>query len=168
MVPNGKPYVDGVYFGGGHDLTTKEGCGRFTEACAAALHHVDAGFGHLRKRPGQNQWNGHAVDAVLYRQTGQSVDIIRESETDRARPAWEVDIPRYANGDWYAPEGSKPQEPGGGGGQKPTDDASEFAAIIDEATEKICGTLKALLSEVKWLNERIAYLDEHGVRFRLR
>lgn len=103
-VPNYFHVVQLVFQTGNHDLTTHDGCGRFTEACARELFKGDPNFGHLKKRPGQNQFNGHAVDAVLYKPTGQSIDLIAASETPDARPAWQEDIPRYGPDDWFAPD----------------------------------------------------------------
>ena len=50
-----------------HDLSTHDGCGAFTEDCCVALHENDSDlWGHIRKPdPGQNQYNGHAVDALM-------------------------------------------------------------------------------------------------------
>jgi hypothetical protein len=104
-VPNRFIVVDRVFAESGPwDLTTHDGCGLFTEAAARALWREDPDFGHLRKTPGHNQYNGHAVDAVLYRPTGQTIDLIAFSETPQARPAWQEDIPRYSDADWYAPD----------------------------------------------------------------
>lgn len=83
--------------------------GAFTEACAIDLHAVDARWGHLKKNPGSTQYNGHAVNAVLYLSDtpGQStaVDIYRMHDPDVTGPRWLVDVPRYSPSDWYAPAG---------------------------------------------------------------
>jgi hypothetical protein len=70
-----------------HDLTTKEGCGRFTEACCAALHAVNPLWGHIKKSGAQNQFNGHAVDAIqLLAGEGNGIfDIIFDSESPSAK-----------------------------------------------------------------------------------
>lgn len=107
-VPNFKSVVEQVYARGGFDLTSKAGCGRFTEACCVELHATDPQFGHLKKSKSRNHvvdahGQRHAVDAVLYKATGQSVDLIASSESPSARPAWTVDTPRYSADDWYAP-----------------------------------------------------------------
>jgi hypothetical protein len=104
-VPNRFIVVDRVFQESGPwDLTTHDGCGLFLEAVARLLHQEDPDFGHLRKHAPQNLYNGHAVDNVLYKPTGQAVDIIIESATDKARIAWQEDIPRYSDADWYAPD----------------------------------------------------------------
>lgn len=72
------------------DLSTKEGCGKFTEDCCTALHENHSQWwGHIRKNPGQNQYNGHAVDAVMLA-TGEGsggYDIIHDSVSPNASPA---------------------------------------------------------------------------------
>ena len=109
-VPNHEHVVDAVYARGGWNLTTKTGCGKFREACAWALHQVDANWGDLKKKASQNNYKGRAVDAVLWKPTGQSVDIIIASESAKARPGWTVDIPRYTDSDWLVPvEVSQPE-----------------------------------------------------------
>lgn len=85
----------------------QENCGRFTEACAIACHAADPRFGHLKKNPGQTQFNGHAVDALLFKDTGQAIDIIVGSKTDSPKPGWGVDIPRYSAADWLQPAGGE-------------------------------------------------------------
>jgi len=56
------------------------GRGMFTEVVVRALHDVDARFGHVGKDPGQNQYNGHSVDAVDFKNddgvTGEVYDIV--------------------------------------------------------------------------------------------
>ena len=114
-VPNHEGVVAQVYRTGRYFLGSHGDCGRFTEDVCKALHAIDPRFGHLRKRPGQNQYNGHAVDAVLYLadEPGQSVavDIIASSASPDARPQWNPDIPRYSASDWYAPDGSPAPAP---------------------------------------------------------
>jgi hypothetical protein len=88
-------------------LDSHERCGEFVEYVAPFLHAHDANFGHLKKHPGQTQYNGHAADAVLYKATGQAVDIIGASKIaspqNPGTPAWGVDIPRYTAADWINP-----------------------------------------------------------------
>lgn len=92
----GDPFViiQRVYDQGGFDLRTKTGCGQFTEAAAIALHTQHSTFwGHIKKIPPQNNYNGHAVDAVmLLVPVGGTLagiyDIIFSSESPEARPAF--------------------------------------------------------------------------------
>lgn len=100
--PNRRSIVDEVFATGRYELVTKAGNGCFTEEVAFRLAQREPGqWFHLKKSGGQNQWNGHAVDAVLH-ESGYAVDIIAFSESTDARPAWSVDkkedgSPRYAD-----------------------------------------------------------------------
>lgn len=60
-----KSIADAVYASQTWTLTTKEGCGQFTEAVCTALHEEQSeAWGHIKKTGSQNQYNGHAVDAI--------------------------------------------------------------------------------------------------------
>lgn len=111
-VPNLSQVIKDLYNTGSFKLDTKEGCGIFTRAAVRACRAVDPRFGDLLKKPGQNQYDGHAVDNMLYLSDtpGQSVavDIISQSETPQAAPSWGEDIPRYSRSDWNDP-GPYPQ-----------------------------------------------------------
>jgi glutaminase len=97
-----------VYEQGDFDLATKEGCGLYTEACCLALFtQQSAWWGHIRKEPAQNQYNGHAVDALqLMIQAGGTqagiYDIIWSTESPEAEPAWSYKGPPDLNL-WYPP-----------------------------------------------------------------
>jgi hypothetical protein len=79
--------IQKVYRDGHHDLSTKEGCGQFTEACCTELHNRHSlGWGHVKKMGAQNNYNGHAVDAIQYH--AGIYDIITSSESPQARPAF--------------------------------------------------------------------------------
>jgi hypothetical protein len=95
--------IHAVYDDNDFDLATKEGCGEFTEACCTALHdHHSSHWGHIKKNPGQNQYNGHAVDAVMLL-TGVDCgiyDIIHDSESPNASPAYNYKGPPD-NALWY-------------------------------------------------------------------
>lgn len=69
---------------------TEEGCGRFTEACCAALHEINPQWGHIKKVGAQNQFNGHAVDAIQLLAGEQKgiYDIIVDSESPNAKPSF--------------------------------------------------------------------------------
>lgn len=83
--------INQVWATGDHELETKEGCGLFVEACCTALHDsLPDLWGHIRKTGAQNQWNGHAVDAVQCL-TGADMgiwDIIHDSESANATPEY--------------------------------------------------------------------------------
>jgi hypothetical protein len=70
---------------------TAESCGEFTERVVLALHAADPNWGHVGKRPGQTQHNGHAVDAVMYKTVpDKAIDIIggAENHPTPGTPAW--------------------------------------------------------------------------------
>lgn len=87
------------------DLTTHDGCGKFTEDCCTALHdYHDPMWGHIKKNPGQNQYNGHAVDAIMLL-TGSSngiYDIVYDSVSPNAKPAYNYKGPAEVDL-WYYP-----------------------------------------------------------------
>lgn len=86
--------IKSVYATGLYNLTTMEGCGKFTEACCVELHNRNSlWWGHIKKVPPQTMYNGHAVDAlqVLYDvgETQQGIyDIIISKASPNARPAF--------------------------------------------------------------------------------
>ncbi len=108
-VPNHLHIIQGVYAAGSYNLATHDGCGQFIEASCLALHAADARWGHLKKNPGQTQYNGHSHDGCLYLSDtpGQSVhvDMIASAEAPNASVYWNPDVPRYSKSDWYAPSG---------------------------------------------------------------
>lgn len=95
------------------DMSTNDGCGQYTESwVASARAHGFNKVGHLKKNPGQTQYNGHANDAFLYNEPDptllRAVDIIFAAEAtppySPSNPApninFGVDIPRYTVADW--------------------------------------------------------------------
>jgi len=94
--PNRLPFdiIMGVYHSAVYDLTTKEGCGIFTQDCCTKLHQLHSPtWGHIRKTGAQNQYNGHAVDAIqilmsLSNCAAGIYDIIVDSEASGARPGF--------------------------------------------------------------------------------
>lgn len=49
-----------------YNLASKEGCGQLTEEACTVLNEVQSpDWGHIRKSGAQNQFNGHAVDAIM-------------------------------------------------------------------------------------------------------
>jgi hypothetical protein len=91
------------------DLTTKEGCGLFTEECCRQLHNQhSSSWGHVEKTGAQNQYNGHAVDAIMLLNSMPNCDkaiydIIVNSEAPGATPALNFSSPVDAL-KWYYPE----------------------------------------------------------------
>jgi hypothetical protein len=106
-----KQFVQRIYDNGDYDLTTKAGCGDFTRDVAEKLYEEDPNFGELLKSSGRTHVVDRlgrrvAVDAGLYKATGQSVDVIGSSASPNAKPAWTVDKPRYKDKDWAKPAGA--------------------------------------------------------------
>lgn len=97
-----------VYAEGDFDLSTKDGCGQFTEACCTALHNErSATYGHIRKFGAQNQYNGHSVDSVQsLKKDGPYpaaiYDIILNAEVPEAEPAFNYIAPPAVDL-WYYP-----------------------------------------------------------------
>ena len=92
--------------------TLPNGRGAFTEAVVTALHDQDARWGHIRKNPGQTAYNGHAVDAAVWKNpdgvTGEIIDFISGTPSGSGTYAtWIFDQPtgrRPANlALWYYP-----------------------------------------------------------------
>lgn len=83
--------INNVYATGQYNLRTHDGCGLFTEACCTSIHvSLDDNCGHIKKTGAQNQFNGHAVDAIQFR-AGEYYgvwDIITSSVSADAKPAF--------------------------------------------------------------------------------
>lgn len=97
--------IDQVYNQTHPDLSTHEGCGKFTEDCATALHdNSSQWWGHIKKNPGQNQYNGHAVDAIMLASgVGAGIwDIVHDSVSPSATPQYIYKGPPDLNL-WYYP-----------------------------------------------------------------
>lgn len=95
MPSDPKGIIDWTFTHGTFDLASKDGCGRFTEACCTNLHNGHAAaWGHVRKSGAQNQFNGHAVDAVMLLVPHQDgtrsgiYDLIFSSESTSAKPTF--------------------------------------------------------------------------------
>jgi hypothetical protein len=100
-------------------LNTKDACGRLTEFIALALNAADPGWGLLSKSAGENNYRGHAVDAIIYNPTQQVIDmmsgggdrdLLTPSSTEEQRKAFDHDIRlkwdevgKRANNNWMAP-----------------------------------------------------------------
>ena len=75
------------------DLSTAAGCGKFVEA---VINGTGPEWGHIKKSGSQTQYNGHAVDAIMYRSNTplyngllyQAVDIVLGAEAPGAQPQW--------------------------------------------------------------------------------
>jgi hypothetical protein len=145
-VPNYKAIVQKIYDIGTYDLTTKEGCSLFTRDVAAHLYGFDANFGELLKSAGRTHaidplGRRVAVDAILYRPTGQAVDVIGSSASPKAKPSWTVDQPRYTDKDWAIPARA-------GGGTGTTEPPAPPPPPPPPATDPEVDTLKEVVSAI--------------------
>lgn len=94
-VPNGRWAVDAVNaeFPDLLKTNTKTSCGIFTEKVAQKLAAGDPLWGHVGKSGGQTQYNGHAIDAVMWKgNLSKAVDIIGSSDgaPNPGSPQWGV------------------------------------------------------------------------------
>ena len=78
------------------DLTTHDGCGKFTEECCKQLHEKHStNWGHVRKTGAQEQFNGHAIDAIMLKVATPNTevfiyDIVVNSQAPGAHAALNV------------------------------------------------------------------------------
>jgi hypothetical protein len=118
--PNANPLdiLNHVLNSGSFNLATASGCGLFMEAGCKELHEkMHPAWGHIKKNPGQNQFNGHAVDAImLLVPSGGTAPGIYDCIQDSASPNAKL-VFNYAgpvdNALWYypaAPLGTKSLE----------------------------------------------------------
>ena len=91
------PHAPGEFVAVAWDLSVEAGAtgaGAFVEAVVSALPGDE--WGHILKNPGQNQINGHALDAIAYKSPTplyngnyfQVVDIIASVGSTDAEPQW--------------------------------------------------------------------------------
>lgn len=113
QVKTPKEAIDIIYATGLYDLQTKEGCGKFTEEVCNQLHSMfSKQYGHVRKTGAQNQYNGHAVDAINLLQDHNNFDgtttkagvydIIFSTESPEAKPSFNR-VGNPAPELWYFP-----------------------------------------------------------------
>jgi hypothetical protein len=118
--PNANPLdiLNHVLNSGSFNLATASGCGLFMEAGCEELHKkMHPAWGHIKKNPGQNQFNGHAVDAImLLVPSGGTAPGVYDCIQDSASPNAKL-VFNYAgpvdNSLWYypaAPLGTKSLE----------------------------------------------------------
>lgn len=65
-----------------------DGRGAFIEAVVNQLRGMDARWGHVRKNPGQNQYNGHAVDAINFKCDDETTAEIYDIVGGGGTPTW--------------------------------------------------------------------------------
>jgi hypothetical protein len=83
--------INQVYASGLYDLSTKNGCGLFTEECCTQLHNRNSqAWGHIKKTGAQNQFNSHAVDALscIAGPEYGVWDIVYSSASPAAKPVY--------------------------------------------------------------------------------
>ncbi len=148
-IPKLKAIIEQVYGDGSYDLSSLEGCGAFTRACAMRVYAEDHRFVMLQKSAGRThvvdaKGRRHAVDALLFLENGEgtSIDIIGKSRTADAKPAWTPDtVVRYTADDGFVPDynadAPEPADPPA----QPSGDLAERVAAL----ERKFAALKAAL-----------------------
>lgn len=96
-------------------LDNRDGQSKCTDRAARALHEHNANWGHLKKSERRTGCGvpRRACDAVLWRPTGQAVDVIAKASppSRESQLGWSVDIPRYNDSDWLDPNHDIPEPP---------------------------------------------------------
>lgn len=168
-VPNHHLVLDGL--ADQFDLRTHEGVCAYTNTAARRLHVMDPEFGHLRKDPGQNGCEGvfgrHAVDAVLYRAAGKTVDLVVDAGGPNARPSWRVNEgDNYPASRWFAPDTMVdppvPPQPTPEPTPAPPVDLSPLLARLDALEAHVAALLlqmQAVVKEIPLLKARPLYVD---------
>lgn len=134
-------------------------CGEFTERCVWELSRGDSRWGHVKKEPGQNQFNGHAVDAMMYRtEPDHAIDIIQGAgDQVPTNPTWGET--ESGGQEWMAPI------PVSGGGEMPppTTDNSVKDAEQDQRIATLESTVSTMAQELTKLQDTLtAGLRAHG------
>lgn len=100
---------------------TSEACGQLVEFIAKALHADDPDWGLLSKSAGEHQYNGHAIDAVIYKRTQHVIDLMSgagDRDPDSGVPAdqqhdirvkWD-EVPKRPGNEWLDPGGVTPPD----------------------------------------------------------
>lgn len=107
-----KPITDAFFNTnkGKYDFSEVEGCGFYTEALVDHLQSLGySKAGHLKKTGSGKQFNGHAIDAILWREPDpdllRAVDVIANAETHNASAGFSIDEPRYSDDMWLDIDG---------------------------------------------------------------
>ena|SRR5687767_496796 len=148
-IPKLKTIVEQVYRDGSYDLSTLDGCGAFTRACAVRVYAEDPRFVMLKKSEGRThvvdaKGRRHAADALLFLENGKgtSIDIIGKSRTADAKPSWTPDtVVRYTAADSFVPDYTADAPEPGGSAEPPSGDLAERVAAL----ERKFAALKAAL-----------------------
>ena len=136
---------------------SRESAGEFTELVVDDLHANDERWGHVGKREGQNQYNGHAVDAVMWRPTTEVFDFIAKAGDGPGLGAV-VSIPKGPTDQpWLDPDEIDQEDPQDDPGDDPDDDVDPGPC---EDCERLQGALEALKSDLR------AILEVVNLRFK--
>ncbi len=139
-IPNYKHIVTEIANASGNIQKKSEDLtGVLTRRVAAFIYWNigDKNFGLLKKKASQTNYLGCAIDCLLHRPTGVAIDIITNSGTDKAEPAWQVydrdkDI-RYTDADWVQPPIIEYPENENENENDPADDAMDLLKqMLDE------------------------------------
>jgi hypothetical protein len=148
-IPKLKALIEQVCHDGSYDLSTLDGCGAFTRACAMRVYAEDQRFVMLKKSAGRthvvdSKGRRHAADALLFLENGKgtSIDIIGKSRTADAKPSWTPDtVVRYTAADGFVPDYTADVSEPGGSVEPPSGDLAERVAAL----ERKFAALKAAL-----------------------
>lgn len=139
-IPRLKSIIERVYRDGDYDLSTLDGCGAFTRACAGPVHEADSRIVMLRKPKGRthvvdSKGRRHAADALLFLENGKgtSIDIIGSSRTPQAKPAWTPDVKvRYTTKDGFVPDYEDANKPPAPPEQPPAGDLEARVQALED------------------------------------
>jgi hypothetical protein len=134
-----------------------ESCARLTRRVAYALNPEGhpGSWGLLTKSPGEAQHEGYAVDAIIYGQTQQVVDIIQGAEGPNPQPGW-LEVDKRPNNNWAKPlpvEGTPPPPP------PPPDD---LKARVEALEKRLLSIEQKPTPSVSLTGKRIALKADHG------
>lgn len=129
-----------------------ESCGEFTRRVARRLHAEDANWGMLTKNPGEGQYQGFAVDALIYKPTQQVIDILAGAEGPNPQPAWQ-EVPKRDSNHWAVPPAGDDGDPGDENPPPPPPpDGSELRELREE--------VRALREALRMVDDR----DEFAIQ----
>lgn len=153
-IPKLKQIIEQVHREGSYDLSTLEGCGAFTRACAMRVYEADSRIVMLKKSASRThvvdaKGRRHAADALLFLENGKgtSIDIIGKSRTADAKPSWTPDsVVRYTTADGFVPDYDAEMPPA----EDPPAQSGEIADRV-AALERKFAALKAALAMALFL-----------------
>lgn len=147
----------------------KEALGLFTRRVAIRLHEADENWGALTKQPGEEQWDGYASDAIIYKTTQQVVDIVafpnfHQHKWAAATPSWQLVEKRETN-HWAKPPAMPAVIGGGssGGGGSTGSGATirELEQKLAEANARIDALTRELADATHQAEAAAHYRDQY-------